>query len=307
MRPGRGASSLSGVLIIDKPMGVTSHGVVEAVRRVTGEGRVGHAGTLDPSATGVLVVLVGSAARLGAWLTAHDKEYEALIVFGSQTDTDDADGTVISHSPVPSSVTDPQRASEVVAGLVGEHRQIPPAYSAIKQGGVVAHRAARSGGALELAERVIRIDSATLQGVDPGPPPSWTISLDVSKGTYIRAVARDLGMSMGTHAHLGALRRTRSGAARIDSAVSPDSLVADGIEDMFSDPVALLGLPRLEVDASQVVNGTPILVTAQTPLPADGAHVSMVTNDLLMAVYRRDGDRLVAETVFAGGVKGVRA
>src|SRR5665648_353727 len=138
----RGATDLSGILAVDKPSGITSHDVVAAVRRATGERRVGHAGTLDPVATGLLTILVGPATRLEPYLSGHDKTYVATIAFGTSTDTDDADGAVIQTVPVPGDVIDPDAASRLLASFTGEQLQVPPAYSAIKRGGQVAHRAA---------------------------------------------------------------------------------------------------------------------------------------------------------------------
>ena len=174
---------------------MTSHDVVNRVRRITGERRVGHAGTLDPMATGVLVVLVGPATRLAPYLTSAEKTYEARIAFGAETDTDDAEGRVTLTAAVPDEVCDPFAAAAMVASLVGVHEQIPPAYSAIKRGGVVAYEAARKGEALELEPRTVEVASAELLGVQVDPP-AWDVAFAVSKGTYIRALARDLGRAV---------------------------------------------------------------------------------------------------------------
>ena len=214
----RGATDLSGILAIDKPAGMTSHDVVDRVRRVTGERRVGHAGTLDPMATGLLVVLVGPATRLAPYLTAAEKTYDARIVFGAETDTDDAEGRVTATAPVPDEVGDPFFAAGTVASLVGTHEQVPPAFSAIKRGGVTAYEAARKGEALELEPRTIEVDRRRLLGVECVGEYAWDVEFAVSKGTYIRALARDLGRALDTAAHLGALRRTRSGTLALAQA-----------------------------------------------------------------------------------------
>ncbi len=208
----RGATGLSGILLVDKPEGMTSHDVVAIVRRATGEGRVGHAGTLDPAATGLLVVLVGPATRLEPYLSSATKSYEATIAFGAATDTDDADGAVIATSPVPTEVGDPVYARALLARLLGDSEQMPPTYSAIKTAGEVAHRVARAGGEVVVRPRAIRVDEARLLDVDPETE-SWRVAFTVSKGTYIRALARDVGLAADTHAHLSGLTRTNSGRA----------------------------------------------------------------------------------------------
>ncbi len=210
----RGESGLAGILVVDKPEGLTSHDVVNRVRRALGEKRVGHAGTLDPMATGVLVVLVGPATRLAPYLTAAEKRYRAQIVFGSATDTDDAEGRTIRAAPVPDEAADPFFAAATVAALVGEHDQVPPAFSAIKVDGKTAYREARAGEALELEPRRISVLDARLVGVEVEPEVAWDVQFEVSKGTYIRALARDLGEAMCSAAHLGACGAPRLGIWR---------------------------------------------------------------------------------------------
>ena len=260
MSRGTRATGLLGILPLDKPAGMTSHDVVGAVRHATGERRVGHAGTLDPMATGMLVVLVGPATRLAPWLTAAEKTYEATIVFGSRTDTDDAEGDVIATATVPTQLSDSNFAEERVRSLEREHLQVPPAFSAIKVGGVTAHRAARAGASLELEPRPIRVLHARLLGIADGPPVTWDVELTVSKGTYVRALARDLGESLGTKAHLGALRRTASGTLALDDAHSLADVQDAGadVATLFVDPIRALGLPVVPVEeaaAARVSHG----------------------------------------------------
>lgn len=298
---------MSGVMLVDKPAGLTSHDVVARVRRASEEGRVGHAGTLDPMATGLLVVLVGSATRLTPYLTSAEKAYRARVVFGSETDTDDAEGEVVARADVPSELADPVYAASVVARLVGAHQQVPPAYSAIKKDGVVSYRAARSGAEVVLEPRSIEITASTLIGVEAGPPVAWDIDLTVSKGTYIRAVARDLGRECGTMAHLGALRRLSSGHLSVDSSIRVESLAsAHDVAHAFIDPVAALGLPRIVVDASDVADGKAVHGDVVAEVPEDGL-VSITDGERLVSLYRRRGDKLVAEVVLAGGVSGVES
>ena len=178
----RGESGLSCLVAVDKPLGLTSHDVVSRVRRSVGERRVGHAGTLDPLATGVLVVGVGQATRLLGLLSLDEKGYEALFSFGRETETDDAEGATRREAPVPPQLADEAFARRAVEGLVGEVDQVPPAYSAISVGGRRAYDAARSGSAVELAPRHVRILEAGLLAVEEAPVGSlaWRVSLRVS-------------------------------------------------------------------------------------------------------------------------------
>lgn len=300
----RGATELSGILVVDKPGGMTSHDVVNRVRRITGERRVGHAGTLDPMATGVLVVLVGPATRLAPYLTSAEKTYEARIMFGAETDTDDAEGRLTRTAAVPDEVCDPFAAAAMVASLTGVHEQIPPAYSAIKRGGVTAYEAARKGEALVLEARTIEVVSATLLGVEIDPA-SWDVEFAVSKGTYIRALARDLGRTVQCAAHLGRLRRTRSGTLTIVEAHTLEQLgAASDVSTLFADPIAALGLPLLAVDddgAACVADGRPLVATIQA---ADGAPIAVSHDGRLIAVYASHGGVAKALAVIPGGVTG---
>ena len=219
----RGTTDLCLVLAVDKPSGMTSHDVVSRARRIFGEKRIGHTGTLDPLASGVLPLCVGPATRLDQFLTGHDKSYVVSVVFGAATDTDDCDGEVIRTGVVPDEVFDPFFASVFVGGLVGKSKQLPPVYSAIKVGGTKACDAARKGRVIDLAPRDIEVYSAELLGIggaDGAEPARWDIAFKVSKGTYIRALARDIGHSLGCPAHVGALRRTAAGAIGIADCVT---------------------------------------------------------------------------------------
>lgn len=295
----RGATGLSGVLVIDKPSGCTSHDVVAQLRRATGEGRIGHAGTLDPLATGVLVVLVGSATRLEPYLSAADKTYRARVSFGKATDTLDAEGAVTATAPVPDDVLDRACAEQLLARFIGPIVQTPPAYSAIKRGGVPSYRAARAGRPQEPAPRQVHIRSIILESIDVEAC-AWEIAISVSKGTYVRSLARDIGQAAGTVAHLAALRRTASGAASLEDAASlPDILASAASGDLpslFVDPLALLPFP--------VIHGDPLRVRSGRALPAASCPdtqtdlVAVLVEDRLGAVYRREGEMLVPETVF---------
>lgn len=306
----RGQSGLSGVLLVDKPAGITSHDVVNRVRRAFAEKRVGHAGTLDPAATGLLVVCVGPATRLAQYLTAAAKSYEALIVFGSQTDTDDADGRVVCVGSVPDEVADPFFATGFVASLVGAHDQIPPAYSAIKRDGVTAYTAARKGEVFELEPRSIEVNAAALLGVEVEESVTWTVRFDVSKGTYIRALARDIGTALGTYAHLGALRRVSSGELGVSDAVGLDVLLDHpDPSSLFVDPVAALALPVCEVDTATVdliYHGKSLDASRACASCLDEGPVALVHEGRLLSIHTLENGVLKPATVISGGVPGVR-
>ena len=256
-------------------------------------------------ATGLLVVLVGPATRLAAYLTSAEKTYESRILFGAETDTDDAEGRITVTAPVPDEVGDPFAAAAMVASLVGVHEQVPPAFSAIKRGGVTAYHAARKGEALELEPRTIEVTSARLIGVHLEPP-AWDLELTVSKGTYIRALARDLGRAVASAAHLGALRRTRSGPLSIDDAHALDAIDAVGdVTTLFSDPFAALGLPVLETDdigAASVRDGRSLGGSPQDA--ADGTPLAVMHDGRLIAIYAAHDGAARPLAVIPGGVSG---
>lgn len=302
----RGASGLSGILLVDKPNGCTSHDVINRVRRAAGEKRVGHAGTLDPMATGLLVVLIGPATRLAPYLTAASKSYVASIVFGAATDTDDGEGAIVRTAPVDERLHRPEVARQLLAGLLGDSMQQPPAYSAIKVGGQVAHRAARAGEALALDSRPITVHRAELLGIEERPMLAWDVDFKVSKGTYIRSLARDLGERAGSAAHLAALRRTTSGSLSVADAHSLDEIAEAGAErrltELFCDPSdALADLPRIHASEKTVMSGRPL------PGRVDGGPLYAVytERESLAALYRPDPehDRMIPEIVLATPIK----
>lgn len=199
-------NAISGVLVIDKPVGMTSHDVVQAIRNGTGLRRAGHTGTLDPRASGVLVILVGPAVRLSEYVSASDKRYQAIIRLGSTTDTFDADGKFTAPSQ-PVNVTEEQFEAEL-KNFVGEITQTPPPYSAVKVGGRKAYEMAREGEEVELAPRIIQVHHLE---VLEWAPPEVVIDVHCSSGTYVRSLANDLGVKLGCGAYLVGLRRTKSG------------------------------------------------------------------------------------------------
>src|SRR4051812_23982051 len=243
-------ATTDGLLLVDKPAGVTSHDVVLAARRAFGESRIGHAGTLDPFATGLLVLLLGRATRLLPHLDGVPKEYEATIALGSETETDDLHGAVVREAPPP----DDDAIAEAIAQLTGPLEQVPPAYSAKRVGGRRAYEAARAGDLLELAPAHVTV-FGWRDVVREGDTVRAVIAC--GGGTYIRALARDLGRLTGSAAHLAALRRTRSGPFQVDDAVSLDTLRAGGaglrpaLDALPTIPHVVLG----EDDAERVLRG----------------------------------------------------
>ncbi len=262
--------------VVDKPLGLTSHDVVARARRALGTRRVGHGGTLDPLATGVLVVLAEEATKLSAFLTGSDKRYVAWVAFGVGTPTLDAEGPVDARGDA-SGITRADVAAALPAFLALTE-QAPPAYSAVKRGGVKGYEAARRGETLDLPPRPAGYRHVRLLAFgpladlpsgwreegdgwvdDPGraaprpdalerDAPGAVVALSVQGGTYVRAFVRDLGAALGVPAHLAGLRRTRAGVATLDGAVPPEGL-ADAVP---IDPVALLGLPRVVLDDAAV-------------------------------------------------------
>lgn len=197
-------SRASGMLLVDKPAGITSHDVVDIARRAYGERSIGHLGTLDPFATGLLVLLLGRATRLATFVENEPKIYYATISFGDETDTGDPTGDVIRSAPVPAR----QAVFDAIQSLTGNIRQVPPDFSAKKVFGAPAYRAARAGAPLALAPAPVTVHEWRVESFSEN---ELITSITCGSGTYIRALARDLGRACGSAAHLEVLRRTRSG------------------------------------------------------------------------------------------------
>jgi tRNA pseudouridine55 synthase len=206
-----------GVLLIDKPGGITSHDAVARVRRALGVRKVGHAGTLDPMATGLLVMGVGRATRLLRFLGDLRKEYEGEAVLGVRTDTLDADGTVVGRADA--SHVDADAIREALHALVGDIQQVPPAFSAVKVAGQPLYRAARRGDAVEAKPRTVYVDAFRLEAFEP---PRFRFSVRCGGGTYVRSLVADAGDRVGPGAHLTALRRIAIGPFRVEDGRSPD-------------------------------------------------------------------------------------
>ncbi len=206
-------NAISGVIVVDKPIGLTSHEVVEIIRRGSNIRRAGHTGTLDPRASGVLVVLIGPAVRLSEYVSASDKRYQAIIRLGTTTDTYDGDGKVLSSDEV--NVTEKQ-FNDILQTFVGEIEQVPPPYSAVKVNGRKAYEMAREGEEVELAPRIINVYSLELL---EWAAPEAVVDVNCSSGTYVRSLAHDLGEKLGCGATLVGLRRTKSGRFTLRDAV----------------------------------------------------------------------------------------
>ncbi|HSO29124.1 MAG TPA: tRNA pseudouridine(55) synthase TruB [Candidatus Sulfomarinibacteraceae bacterium] len=221
----RDEEGLDGVLVIAKPAGPTSHDVVALARRLTGTRRIGHGGTLDPFAAGVLPLFLGGATRLVEYHLADRKGYRATVCFGSASTTDDLNGEL---TPLPGPALDSRAVEVALASFRGEIRQRPPVFSAIQVGGRRAYSLAREGAAPELAERTVTIHDLQLVAWNSDDParPIAVVDVTCSAGTYVRAIARDLGVVLGSAAYLGALVRTASGPFRLEDALSLEVLRA---------------------------------------------------------------------------------
>ena len=273
-----------GVVNLDKPVGPTSHDMVGLLRRLTGTRRIGHAGTLDPLASGVLPVLVGAATRFSAELTGGLKRYEATVRLGESSATDDAQGPIRhGDGPVPAEAV----VREAVAAFVGTFEQLPPAFSARKQGGRTAHRAARAGAPIDLPPRTVTIHAIEVLAFtrDPGGA-TLRIDLRCGAGTYVRSLARDLGARLGCGGYLAALRRTESAGLRVENAITPDRLEALAGEGRLADAILpvgdLLPLPRLSLhpDAARAfTHGSAVRVDHASG--GDGPHAVFADGELL--------------------------
>lgn len=317
----RGLSGLSLVLGIDKPVGMSSHDVVNRCRRVFGERRVGHCGTLDPAASGVLVVCVGPATRLDAYLVGHDKRYRVRIAFGAATDTDDAEGEVIRRGQVPVEVYDEDFARTFCNGWVGKQRQMPPTYSAIKVGGKKACDEARAGRVMELEFRDIEIYDCNFVGLEESEDMVyWDVDLHVSSGTYVRSIARDMGIKLNCPAHVATLDRTSLGWLNKEDCVALEQLEEQGVKAAL-DPMRILGvrfafargrmsalmangnpLPAQGVELfaySRPSSGGAAYCDCSTGLvktcaePEDGEVIGVVESNKLRALYRFDAAKRV--------------
>ncbi len=243
---------MDGIILVDKPAGITSAEAVRRIKRRVKPARVGHLGTLDPFATGVLPILVGEATKLAPMLEGGEKEYQGLIRLGIETDTLDRDGAVVREAPVPA--LDAPILAEVAARFTGKIEQVPPVFSAIKRAGVPLYRLARKGEKVEPPPaRNVEIRRITLERADPQ---TLRFSAVCSPGTYMRSLARDIGVALGTAAHLAELRRIRNGNFNASDAVSLDRVLDALSGSSDSLPIvslreALPDLPEVSIDEAE--------------------------------------------------------
>jgi tRNA pseudouridine55 synthase len=297
----------SGVLVIDKPAGPTSFEVVKRIRRALGATTAGHAGTLDPAATGVLAVCVGDAVKLQQFLSDGDKAYEAVVAFGAATDTEDAEGRVTERGDPSGLDADAIRAA--LGRFVGEIRQLPPMYSAVRVGGRRLHEAARAGEEVAREPRTVRIHALELLEVALPADGLLQARLQVrcGKGTYVRTLAVDLGRALGVPAHLAALRRTMASGFALDEAIPLEHAEAlarsEGpaalAERLVPMAEAVRGMPRCPITAEEAWH----LVHGRAPARPDAAGETVPVRAVapdgrLVAVGRLEGGRLKPIRVF---------
>lgn len=277
-----------GLVVVDKPAGITSHDVVARCRRFFGTRKVGHAGTLDPMATGVLVVGIERATKILGLLTTSSKSYAATIRLGQTTSTEDAEGEVL-QTVSAAHLTDSQIA-EAIAGLRGDIAQVPSAVSAIKVAGKRSYQLAREGNAVELPARPVRIERFEL--LDAGRAGDFIdldVEVDCSAGTYIRALARDLGDELGVGGHLTALRRTRAGNFGLDQARTLEELGENPRLSYSLDEACLQTFPRRDLSADEaldVSHGRPL-----TPAGIDGVYAAAAPDGRVIALLEDSGKR----------------
>lgn len=296
----------NGLVVVDKPAGWTSHDVVGRLRKVYGLRRVGHAGTLDPDATGVLLVGLGRATRLLRFLTETGKVYRGEVAFGVATDTLDAAGTETARRPMPEVTRD--SLESVLPRFLGTIAQVPPMVSAIKKDGRRLHELARQGEVVEREPRTVRIDRIDIEAFTAGDYPRAEIVVECGSGTYIRSLAADLGEALGGRAHLGWLRRLRVGPFPIEEAHTLDEIAETPEEVLLPLVEAVRHLPRVDVDgdtARGVGHGAVFPATALGPAEAgaDGGPFAVVGPDnRLLALYEkgRAGARAVVVLQGAG-------
>ncbi len=278
----------AGLVVVDKPAGMTSHDVVGRCRRIFGTRRVGHAGTLDPMATGVLVIGIERATKILGLLTGVSKSYAATIRLGQTTSTEDAEGALLQKVSA-EHVTEAAIAT-AIAGLRGDIMQVPSAVSAVKVGGQRAYRLAREGQLVELTARPVRIDRFEILAVRRhGPLVDLDVAVDCSSGTYIRALARDLGDALAVGGHLTALRRTRVGRFGLDQARSLDELTEQPELSFTLDETCLQMFPSRELTAEEAdaaANGR-----ALAPAGIDGVYAAQNADGRVIALLRDDGPK----------------
>jgi tRNA pseudouridine55 synthase len=281
-------TSIDGLLVVDKPAAWTSHDVVAKLRSAFRQRRIGHAGTLDPDATGVLLVGLGRVTRLLRYLQERTKVYRGDVVFGIATDTLDASGTVVDETAMMLQRSDVAAAA---ARFVGDIEQVPPMVSAVKVDGRRLHELARKGEEVERAPRPVRIDRFSVEAFVPGAHPVATVEVECSSGTYVRTLAADLGEALGGCAHLAALRRLAVGSFSLAEAHPLNEILSEPGRDLLTPAEAMRDLQRIELDDAgmrAVSYGQALPVDGLGPT-ADAAGPFALVDRLgaLLAVYER--------------------
>jgi len=273
---------MCGFLLIDKPFGVTSHDVVNQIRRRLGVRRVGHAGTLDPVCTGLLVLAVGPATRLLRFLSLEPKEYEGVMKLGEATDTQDAEGEVVSSAD-PSSIT-MDVLGDAAQRLVGELQQLPPMYSAVKVGGKKLYEYARAGKEVEREPRSVTVHRFEVHSLEM---PLARFRVRCSGGTYVRTLVHDLGDSVGVGAHVVELRRTAAGVFRVEDAIPPEEASEGRLlpPEVALEPMPMARLPRPLAEVA--ANGGAVRVPHQAP----GEHLGLLDQDGRLIAVARETER----------------
>lgn len=282
---------MHGLLLIDKPCGMTSHDVVSRVRRICRTRKVGHAGTLDPLATGVLPVAIGQGTKVLQFLLAADKSYRATLCLGVSTDTLDSEGEVVDRKELPDDTL--ERLQQVVPDFIGQVEQVPPMYSALKKDGVPLYKLARQGKTVEREPRTVEISRLEILSVDL---PFVEIEVDCSKGTYIRTLAQDLGDAIGCGAHITQLRRLRSGPFSIEECITLEALA----ETADTPEQGLLTIERALCDYSAVKLSECAAKSLSYGVPPSVSEVVMEESlEPHELVRLMDGDRLLAMAHYA--------
>lgn len=288
----------AGFLVVDKPGGITSNGVVARVKSATGTKKVGHAGTLDPMATGTLVMAIGNVTRLIRFIQDQPKEYLATALFGVATDTLDADGAILSREPM---VFEPSELDAVVPRFTGAIHQIPPMVSALKKDGRRLHELAREGVVVEREARSVIVHELEILSAGAGPYPEVSFRVVCGKGTYVRSLADDMAAALGGSAHLIALRRTSIGSLRADDGIDLDDLDSWGPK-LLTPSEALVDLTAVTVSdetAEAVHHGMRFLGGEIIEAPEGVPYRVLNETGDLIAVYQRDGDQTRPEVVIA--------
>lgn len=331
----RNSSGFSRLIGINKPIGMSSHDVVNRVRRIFNERRVGHAGTLDPLASGVLLVCVGPATRLDAFLVGHGKRYKMGVTFGISTTTDDSEGEILKELPYSEQLQESNFAHTFIHNMVGKGTQIPPVYSAIKVNGKKAYQQARSGKVIDLCPRPFEIYDAELlqvsnaKRIDGKQATEWLCEMSVSKGTYMRSIARDMGRDLSTCAYVSALERVRSGSISLDDCVTLEELeqnhdagVIDPLKALeirfafarscadkvkhgswLSEDDLVLNEPLLN-ECFPICTCTTSIIPSSKP-PVTGEVIGVIVDNRLQAIYeyKESEHRYVPRCVFSIGVE----